>query len=131
MTGHRRPTWTLVGRVDDIPLLEGRSTSVDGRRIAIFRLLDGLAAIDAHCPHAAGPLHDGIVADSCVTCPLHGRRFDLADRRRRSTAPETVAVHEVREQTGRSGCGLPDDQDHLPVLRRRLRARRRGRATAG
>ena len=32
-------TWTLVGRVEDIPLLEGRSTSVDGRRIAIFRLL--------------------------------------------------------------------------------------------
>ncbi len=70
--------WTLVGRSDDIPLLEGRSTSIDGRRIAIFRLLDGYAAIDAHCPHAHGPLHDGIVADSCVTCPLHGRRFDLS-----------------------------------------------------
>ena len=24
-----------------------------------------------------GPLADGIVADRCVTCPLHGRRFDL------------------------------------------------------
>jgi nitrite reductase (NADH) small subunit len=95
MTAIASPTWTLVGRVDDIPVLEGRSTSVDGRRIAIFRLLDGFAAIDAHCPHAAGPLADGIVADSCVTCPLHGRRFDLSTGFALNGSEE-VAVHEVR-----------------------------------
>ena len=93
------PTWTRVGRLEDIPLLEGRSTNIDGRRIAIFRLLNGLAAIDAHCPHAAGPLADGIVADSCVTCPLHGRRFDLATGLALN-GPESVEVHEVREQEG-------------------------------
>jgi nitrite reductase (NADH) small subunit len=95
MTAIATPTWTLVGRVDDIPLLEGRSTSIGGRRIAIFRLLDQIKAIDAHCPHAAGPLADGIVADSCVTCPLHGRRFDL-DTGEALNGPEQVAVHEVR-----------------------------------
>ena len=95
MTAIASPTWTLVGRVDDIPLLEGRSTSVDGRRIAVFRLLDGFRAVDAHCPHAGGPLADGIVADSCVTCPLHGRRFDL-DSGLALNGSEAVAVHEVR-----------------------------------
>ena len=95
MTAIADPTWTLVGRVDDVPLLEGRTTSIDGRRIAIFRLLDGLAAIDAHCPHAAGPLADGIVADSCVTGPLHGRRFDLHTGNALN-GPEEVAVHELR-----------------------------------
>ena len=92
-------TWTLVGRVDDIPLLEGRSTSVDGRRIAIFRLPDGWAALGAHCPHAGGPLADGIVADRCVTCPLHGLRFDL-ETGAALNGTERVAVHEVREQAG-------------------------------
>ena len=95
MTAIASPVWTLVGRVDDIPLLEGRSTSVDGRRIAVFRLLDGFRAVDAHCPHAGGPLADGIVADSCVTCPLHGRRFDL-DSGLALNGSEAVAVHEVR-----------------------------------
>jgi nitrite reductase (NADH) small subunit len=99
MTALASPTWTLVGRVDDVPRLEGRSTSIGGRRIAIFRLPDGWAAIDAHCPHAAGPLADGIVADSCVTCPLHGRRFDLATGQALN-GPEAVAVHEVRVQEG-------------------------------
>ena len=99
MTAIASPTWTRVGRVEDIPLLEGRSTSIDGRRIAVFRLLDGLAAIDAHCPHATGPLADGIVADACVTCPLHGRRFDLISGDALN-GPEAVAVHEVRETDG-------------------------------
>jgi nitrite reductase (NADH) small subunit len=99
MTAIANPVWTLVGRVDDIPLLEGRSTSIDGRRIAIFRLPDGFAALDARCPHAAGPLADGIVADSCVTCPLHGRRFDL-ETGAALNGPETVAVHEVRVSEG-------------------------------
>jgi nitrite reductase (NADH) small subunit len=93
------PAWTLVGRVEDVPLLEGRSVAVDGRRVAIFRLPDGLAAIDAACPHAGGPLGDGIVAERCVTCPLHGRRFDLASGRA-VNGPEAVAVHDVRERDG-------------------------------
>jgi nitrite reductase (NADH) small subunit len=99
MTAVADPTWTLVGRVEDIPYLEGRSVTVQGRRIAIFRLPSGLAAIDAQCPHAAGPLADGIVADACVTCPLHGRRFDL-ETGLALNGPEAVAVHEVREDDG-------------------------------
>jgi len=42
-----------------------------------------------------GPLADGIVADSCVTCPLHGRRFDLSTGLALNGSEE-VAVHEVR-----------------------------------
>ena len=66
-----------VGRVDDLPLLEGRTVRLGARRVAIFRTPDGFHALAAACPHRAGPLADGILADSCVTCPLHGWRFDL------------------------------------------------------
>ena len=93
---------------------EGRSTSIDGRRIAIFRLLDGYAAIDAHCPHAHGPLHDGIVADSCVTCPLHGRRFDLTPARR-STGRNSVDRPRGRgARRGDLGADLPDVKTTCP-----------------
>ena len=66
-----------VGRADDLPLLEGRTVRLGARRVAIFRTTDGFHALAAACPHRAGPLADGIVVDSCVTCPLHGWRFDL------------------------------------------------------
>jgi nitrite reductase (NADH) small subunit len=92
-------TWVRVGTVDDVPELEGRSVTVDGRRIAVFRLPDGWAAIDAACPHRGGPLGDGLVADRCVTCPLHGRRFDLVTGEEHG-GEDAVAVHEVDERDG-------------------------------
>lgn len=88
-----------IGRVGDVPLLEGRTTSVAGRRVAVFRTADGHHAIDAACPHRAGPLADGLVADACVTCPLHGWRFDLRTGAALGNHPG-VAVHEVVERDG-------------------------------
>ena len=91
--------WKPVGRAADVPPLEGRSVTVSGRRIAVFRLAGGWAAIDATCPHRGGPLQDGLVADSCVTCPLHNHRFDLVSGERHGGG-EGVAVHEVEERDG-------------------------------
>ena len=91
--------WTRAGSVGDVPLLEGRSVDVGGRRIAVFRLPDGWAAVDAACPHRSGPLGDGLVAERCVTCPLHGRRFDLRTGLQQGGA-DRVAVHEVAESGG-------------------------------
>lgn len=91
--------WTRIAGAADVPYLEGRSVLVAGRRIAVFRLPDGWAATDAACPHAGGPLGDGIVADSCVTCPLHQRRFDLRTGRRIG-GDDVVAVHEIEERDG-------------------------------
>jgi nitrite reductase (NADH) small subunit len=91
--------WARVGGAHDVPALEGRRAEVSGRRIAIFRLADGWAATDATCPHRGGPLQDGLVADRCVTCPLHGRRFDLTTGEQHG-GDDAVAVHEVVERDG-------------------------------
>jgi nitrite reductase (NADH) small subunit len=88
--------WTLIGHVSDIPDLEGRSVTIAGRRIAVFRLPDGWAAVDGECPHRGGPLSDGIVAERCVTCPLHARRFDLGTGERLD-GEGRIQVHEIRE----------------------------------
>jgi len=91
--------WTRVASVEDVPHLEGRSIEVGGRRVAIFRLPDGWAATDAACPHKGGPLQDGIVADSCVTCPLHQRRFDLVTGLQIG-GHDAIAVHDIEERDG-------------------------------
>ena len=102
--------WVRIGTEDDVPVLEGRNVTIGERRVAVFRLHDGSwAATDAACPHAGGPLADGIVADSCVTCPLHNRRFDLTTGE--SDGPERVDVHEVEVRDGevwiRLAVGVP------------------------
>jgi len=107
------PGFTLAGLACDLPPLEGRSVTVSGRRLAVFRTERGLAAIDAVCPHAGGPLGDGIVARGCVTCPLHGLRIDL-ETGEAIAGPETrngrrVAVHEALELDGELWVRLADD----------------------
>ena len=66
-----------VCRVEDVPPGEGRRVTVAGRPIAVFRTPTGWYAIDNACPHAGGPLADGIASDCSVICPLHERRFAL------------------------------------------------------
>jgi nitrite reductase/ring-hydroxylating ferredoxin subunit len=44
-------------------------TRQDGR---VYALAD-------RCSHRGGPLHQGEVADGCVTCPWHGSVFRLED----------------------------------------------------
>jgi nitrite reductase (NADH) small subunit len=92
--------WVEVGLLADVPLWEGRRVTVDGRRVAIFRTDDGLHAVSADCPHASGPLQDGLVTDSCVTCPLHGRRFDLRSGEWIGGEGEGLTVYEVAERDG-------------------------------
>lgn len=93
-------SWLVIGRAEDVPLLEGRSVTVAGRRIAVFRLPDGWAATDHACPHRGGPLSDGLVADDCITCPLHNQRFSLRTGARQDAAGEGIEVYEVRERNG-------------------------------
>lgn len=97
---------TRIGRADDVPALEGRSVIVEGRRIAVFRTSGGWRAIDGACPHEGGPLADGIVAERCVTCPLHGWRFDL-DSGEAVNASARVASYEVVERDGALWLRLP------------------------
>jgi nitrite reductase (NADH) small subunit len=68
-----------LGPVERIPLGEGREYEVAGETIAIFRERQGaLYAVQALCPHRAGPLADGIVGAGQIICPLHTLKFELA-----------------------------------------------------
>jgi nitrite reductase (NADH) small subunit len=99
-------TLVRIGSAEDVPMLEGRSVDVDGTRVAVFRTALGWRALTGACPHQGGPLGDGIVADHCVTCPLHGWRFDL-DSGEAVNADARVAVYEVVERGGELWLRLP------------------------
>jgi nitrite reductase (NADH) small subunit len=67
-----------LGPIGRIPLGEGREYQVAGELIAVFRERQGsLYAVQAECPHRAGPLADGIIGGGKVICPLHALKFDL------------------------------------------------------
>jgi nitrite reductase/ring-hydroxylating ferredoxin subunit len=81
--------------IDDVPLGEGRVRTIAGRRVALFHTARGWFALDHACPHAGGPLADGITAECSVICPLHDRRFALDSGAPIGHDGSGVAAHHV------------------------------------
>jgi nitrite reductase/ring-hydroxylating ferredoxin subunit len=70
---------------------------VAGRPIAVFNLGTQLAAIDSKCSHVGGPLEEGLVSGSNVTCPWHGSEFDLLTGQvKRGPALKPLRAYPVR-----------------------------------
>jgi nitrite reductase (NADH) small subunit len=64
-------TWIDIGGIDEIPqrVARGENNSAD---VAVFRTVnDEVFALRDRCPHKGGPLSQGIVHGTSVTCPLH------------------------------------------------------------
>ena len=69
--------WVEVCAAEDIPALEGRRVAVNGFYVAVFNTEEGFLAVGDVCPHMGGPLSDGTIANTTVSCPLHARKIDL------------------------------------------------------
>ena len=71
--------WQVICRVDEIPMLGARRVHREGApAVAVFRTDgDRVFALLDRCPHKGGPLSQGIVHGSAVTCPLHNWVIDL------------------------------------------------------
>jgi nitrite reductase/ring-hydroxylating ferredoxin subunit len=67
-----------IGPLAEIPVGEGRAYAVGADQVAVFRLRDGrVRAVSAVCPHAGGPIADGLVDGRVVICPLHQHGYEL------------------------------------------------------
>jgi nitrite reductase (NADH) small subunit len=86
----------LLGPVAELPAGEGRAYIAGGETVAVFRLRDGrLHAVSAACPHAGGPIADGLADLEVVICPLHQHVFELATGCSRTGQPP-LRVYSVR-----------------------------------
>ena len=101
------PVLLEVCGIADVPLGEGRAVTIGDRRVAVFHAVSGWYALEDACPHRGGPLSDGILAERCVACPLHDRRFDLATGAALNDGDD-VTAHRVELLDGRVFVELGD-----------------------
>lgn len=66
-----------LANLSDIPEGTGKEFTADGRIVALYHLSGEIYALDGICPHAGGPLAEGQVEGTIVTCPWHGWQFDV------------------------------------------------------
>ena len=60
-------------------IIIGFNVKPEGRDIALFKLEDGVFAIDNLCTHGNAQLCDGFMEGSHVECPFHQALFDVRD----------------------------------------------------
>jgi nitrite reductase/ring-hydroxylating ferredoxin subunit/uncharacterized membrane protein len=95
--------WTDAG-IPSAALREGTPLrgEAGNRRLVLVRHEGRVLALDDRCSHRGGALHEGEVADGCITCPVHGSRFRLEDGSvERGPSPYPQPTFEVRERAGR------------------------------
>ncbi len=87
-------TWIRITPAENIPAREGRAVRVGSLSLALVNTGDRFLAVENRCPHQGGPLADGIVGGTTVTCPLHNWRVCLESGK--VTKPCDGAEHKVR-----------------------------------
>lgn len=94
--------WIDISPLDAIPQRGARLLRTIHGCVAVFRTAkDEVFALDNACPHKNGPLAEGIVHGSAVTCPLHNWVISLETGEVQGADEGQVATYPARVEDGR------------------------------
>jgi nitrite reductase (NADH) small subunit len=94
--------WVDVGAVVDIPVRGSRVVKTPAGCVAVFRTSENeVHALEDRCPHKGGPLSQGIVHGTSVTCPLHNWVISLKTGEAQGADTGAVATIATRVENGR------------------------------
>lgn len=105
-------TWIEIATLDEIPRLGARVIRTDTMDVAVFRTADDqVFALRDACPHRGGPLSQGMVHGTSVTCPLHNWKIDLASGAALGPDEGCTNVFATRIEDGRVFLALRREED--------------------
>lgn len=102
------PRWVDVGAEEDFPRRGARVLVTPAGNIAVFRTgEDSFHALDDSCPHRGGPLSQGMVCATTVSCPLHELVIDLTTGLAVDGRSGHTSTYPVESRDGRIHIHLP------------------------
>ena len=85
-----------IANTEDVQEGSAVAVEVAGNSVALFNVEGSYYAIDDTCTHRGGPLCEGEVEGTEVTCPWHGATFDLTNGSvLNPPAPDGVSSYKV------------------------------------
>ncbi|HCP82673.1 MAG TPA: nitrite reductase (NAD(P)H) small subunit [Octadecabacter sp.] len=94
--------WIDIAALEDVPARGARMLKTAFGCVAVFRTgADEVFALDNACPHKAGPLAEGIVHGTSVTCPLHNWVISLETGEAQGEDEGRVATYPAKVEDGR------------------------------
>ncbi len=89
-----------VMAVSDLPPGQAAEVTVGGEMLALFNVGGTFYALSNRCPHRGGPLGQGFVDGSEVSCPWHNWTFDVTTGENTASSEMRVPGHEVEVEDG-------------------------------
>ncbi|MGH9862847.1 MAG: Rieske (2Fe-2S) protein [Candidatus Acidiferrales bacterium] len=86
------PHFIKVAKVNEMPPGTCREFHANGKVIALFNVNGQFYATDNTCLHRGGPLGQGVLDGTTVTCPWHGWQYNV-------TTGETVFNEQMKVET--------------------------------
>jgi nitrite reductase/ring-hydroxylating ferredoxin subunit len=75
--------------------------SVDGKKLALFKVKDKIYCIQNECSHIGGPLCSGKLEKTTIECPWHGSQFDVKTGKvKKGPAMKEVKTYKVIVKEG-------------------------------
>lgn len=103
-----------VAAQEELPPGCRKIVDVRGRPVALFNVEGTLYAIDNVCLHRGGPLGEGRLEGTILTCPWHAWTFDVRTGQCTFISNAKVDSFEVRVENGRvwvKGSRVPRRDD--------------------
>jgi nitrite reductase (NADH) small subunit len=90
------PRFVKLATLDELPAGAAKEVEFEGRVYALYNIDGAISAIDGICPHQGGPLAEGLVEGTTVTCPWHGWQIDIRSGKTPLSAKVKQDVFEVK-----------------------------------
>ena len=92
--------FVTVARVDEIPAGSIRAVRVGEDEFALAHVNGRFCAVQAKCLHLGGPLAEGRLEGSVLTCPWHGWQYDVCTGLNEFDHAIQLQTYEVRVEDG-------------------------------
>jgi nitrite reductase (NADH) small subunit len=89
-----------VGSIEETPPGTGKQIIVNGRVVALFNVDGTFYAIDGTCLHRGGPVGEGDLEGTTVTCPWHGFQYNVTTGRNILDPDIGLTKHDVKIEDG-------------------------------
>ena len=87
--------------VADLPPGRAAEVAVGGQPVALFNIQGTFHALAGRCPHRGGPLGQGYLDGSRVSCPWHNYTFEVTTGENVVSADLRAVRYEVKVEDGK------------------------------
>jgi nitrite reductase/ring-hydroxylating ferredoxin subunit len=88
--------YITIARTGEMEPGKSRVVEVKGKSIAVFNIDGTLFAIDNVCLHMGGPVGEGTLSGSVVTCPWHGWQYNVETGVKITDPEQKLQTYEVK-----------------------------------